>query len=170
MTKRKVRSQNWQFDSQPLKVRNRPDFLAWRWRATYRWKDFNKGYNIDLDLISIEGLHTKLWASKIARVPTLGISRLLLGSLGTKWHLNAGLVARHKIRGKVVASPKSGLWWVLWVHVCSWLVRAPKCSNYALINLLFGWCRSMWVLNCLSIFLVPSWNSSMPFYPQSVAN
>ncbi len=29
------RESNWQFDSRPLKVRNRPDFLAWRWRATY---------------------------------------------------------------------------------------------------------------------------------------
>jgi len=27
---------NWQFDSQPLKVGNRPDFLAWKWRVTYR--------------------------------------------------------------------------------------------------------------------------------------
>jgi len=26
---------NWQFDSQPLKVKNRPDFLACSWRATY---------------------------------------------------------------------------------------------------------------------------------------
>ncbi len=25
---------NWQFDSRPLKVRNRPDFLAFRWHAT----------------------------------------------------------------------------------------------------------------------------------------
>ncbi len=30
------------------------------------------------------------------------------------------------IRGKVVASPKSGPWGVLWVCVCPWLVRAPK--------------------------------------------
>ncbi len=30
------------------------------------------------------------------------------------------------IKGKVVASPKFELWWILWVYVCSWLVRAPK--------------------------------------------
>jgi len=29
-------------------------------------------------------------------------------------------------RGKVVASPKFGPWWVLWVSVCLWFVRAPK--------------------------------------------
>ncbi len=30
------------------------------------------------------------------------------------------------IRGKVVASLKSRPWWILWVYVCPWLVRAPK--------------------------------------------
>jgi hypothetical protein len=33
---KKGRESNWQFDSRPLKVENRPDFRAWRWRATYR--------------------------------------------------------------------------------------------------------------------------------------
>ncbi len=53
---------NWQFDSWPLKLRNWPDFLAFRWRATYHWKSFDEGYNFVLDLVSIGGLHTKLWA------------------------------------------------------------------------------------------------------------
>jgi hypothetical protein len=39
----------------------------------------------------------------------------------------------YTIRGKVVASPKSGPWWVLWVWVCPWLVVASKvfklCTN-----------------------------------------
>jgi hypothetical protein len=75
---------NWQFDSRPLKIKNCPNFLACRWRATYWWKALDEGYNFALDLISIKGFHTKLWASKIARVRTLGISRLSLGSLRTK--------------------------------------------------------------------------------------
>jgi hypothetical protein len=50
------------------------------------------------------------------------------------------------IRGKVVASPKFGLWWVLWVCVCMWFVCASKCSNYALINLLFCLCRFVRVI------------------------
>ncbi len=53
------------------------------------------------------------------------------------------------IRGKVVASPKFGPWWVLWVCVCSWFVRAPRCSNYALTNLLFSLCKSVWVIEML---------------------
>jgi len=56
-----------------------------------------KCYNCASDLISIRGLHAKLWAPKIVEVPTMGISRFPLGSPGTKWHLGAGLVARHKI-------------------------------------------------------------------------
>jgi hypothetical protein len=86
MAKRRVGSQksNWQFDSRPLKTRNFLDFLPFKWRATYRWKDLDKGYNFDLEVISIDGLHAKLWAPKVARVPTLGISRFPLWSPRTK--------------------------------------------------------------------------------------
>jgi hypothetical protein len=50
------------------------------------------------------------------------------------------------IRGKVVASLKSGPWWVLWV--CLLVIRpCTKCSNYALTNLLFG--KSVWVIKLL---------------------
>ncbi len=50
-----------------------------------------------LDLISIRGLHTKLCAPKVVVVPTLKISGFPLGSPGTKCHLDAGLMARHKV-------------------------------------------------------------------------
>jgi len=45
-------------------------------------------------------------------VPTLAISGLPFGSLGTKCHLDVGLVERYiiTIKGKVVASPKFGPW------------------------------------------------------------
>ncbi len=76
----------------------------------------------------------------------------------------------YTISENVVASPKSEPWWVLWICVCPWFVRAPKCSNYALTNLLFGLCRPCEWLNCLSIFLIPSRNSSTPLYPRSVTS
>ncbi len=57
---KKGRESNWQFDFQPLKVKNRLDFLMCKWHATYCWKALDKGYNCFLDLISIRGLHTKL--------------------------------------------------------------------------------------------------------------
>jgi hypothetical protein len=154
---KKGRESNWQFDFWPLKVRNRPNFFACRWCATYYCKPRDEGYNFASDLISIKGLHTKLWAPKVVGVPTVGISGLPLGSPVTKWHwvLVPWLGTKYTIRGKVVASPKSGPWWVLWICVCPWLVRAPKCSNYALTNLLFGLCRSMWVIELLINLLSP---------------
>jgi hypothetical protein len=94
---KKGRESNCQIDFWPLKVKNRPNFLMCKWRAIYRWKALNKGYNLALDLIAIEGLHTKLWPCKVSGVPILGISGLPLGSLGTKCHLDAGPVSRHRV-------------------------------------------------------------------------
>jgi len=65
--------------------------------VTYDSKAFDEGYNLVSNLISIEGLHTKLWGPKVMEVPTLVISRFSLGSTGTKSHLDVGLVERHKI-------------------------------------------------------------------------
>ncbi len=45
MAKRKAKSQNVNFDSYQLKVRNYPVTSAFRWHATYPWKFLNKGYN-----------------------------------------------------------------------------------------------------------------------------
>jgi hypothetical protein len=62
-----------------------------------------------------------------------------LGSLGKNdiWVQPSCLIVENIIRGKVVASPKFGPWWVLWVHVCSWFVHAPKvfqlCINWLVI-------------------------------------
>jgi len=94
---KKGQESNCQFDSRPLKVGNWPDFLACRWHETYCWKALNEGYNFSSDLMSIKGLHTKLWGPKVMGVPTLGISGLPFGSPGTKCHLDVGLVERHKV-------------------------------------------------------------------------
>ncbi len=88
---------NWHFDSWPLKVGNRPNFLACRWLATYCWKALDEGYNFALDLMSIESLHTKLWDPKVAGVAMLPISGLSFGSPGTKCHLDVCLMERHKV-------------------------------------------------------------------------
>jgi hypothetical protein len=92
---KKGRESNWQFDFRPLKVRNQPNFFVCRWRVTYYWKAFDKGYNFDFHLISIEALHEKLWGPKVTGVLTLAILGLPLGSPGTKCHLDVGLVERH---------------------------------------------------------------------------
>jgi len=56
-----------------------------------------RGLQLCFRLISIGGLHTKLWGPKVAKVLILAISGLPLGSLGTKSHLDVGLVERHKV-------------------------------------------------------------------------
>ncbi len=115
---------NWQFDSWPLKVKNRPDFFTCRWRETYCWKALDEGYNFVLDLISIEGLQAKLWRLKVVGVPTLAISGLPLGNPGTKSHLDVSPMKRCKVcyKGEGGGFPQvqavvSRPWWVLWVRI-----------------------------------------------------
>jgi len=72
---------NCQFDSQPKKVKNWPDLLVCKWRATYCWKALNKSYNFALNRTSIWSLVAKLWGSKVVEVPAGAISGLSLGSL-----------------------------------------------------------------------------------------
>jgi hypothetical protein len=67
------------------------------WRATYRWKALNEGYNFSLDLISIGGLHTKLWGLEVIRAPILEISGFTFESPRTKCHLDVGLMEKHKV-------------------------------------------------------------------------
>jgi len=55
-----------------------------RWCAIYHWKALDEGYNFVLGLISIKGLHAKLWALKVAGIPIVRISGLPLASPGTK--------------------------------------------------------------------------------------
>ncbi len=66
--KKKGRESNWQFDSRPLKVRNRPDLDVCKWSVTHRWKAFNKNYKFSSDLIPIEGLSKELCPCKVAKV------------------------------------------------------------------------------------------------------
>jgi hypothetical protein len=87
---------NWQFDSRPLKIRNRPDPSVCKWSATHRQKAFEESYKFALDLIPIRGLSWELWAPKVPRVQTGTISGLPLGSLGTKSYLDASAVEKHR--------------------------------------------------------------------------
>jgi hypothetical protein len=88
--KKKGRESNWQVDSRPLKVENRPDPSVCRWSATHYWKALNESYNFTLDLIPIWGLNKDLWIHKVPEVQTGIVSGLLLGSLRTKSHSDVG--------------------------------------------------------------------------------
>jgi len=75
-------------------------------------KLLTRGYNFASNLISIRGMHVKLWAPKVVGVPTLAISGLPLGSPGTKCHLDVSLMERRKVyyKGEGGDFPKSRLW------------------------------------------------------------
>jgi hypothetical protein len=62
---KKGRESNWQFDSRPLKVGNRP-LLDIRFEsATRRWKELDEGYNFGSDLVAIRLFSRELWAPKV---------------------------------------------------------------------------------------------------------
>jgi len=103
-----------------IKVGNRFNLLVHRWHATYSWKAFDKGYNFSLNFTSIIGLHKKLWAFQVTRVPILRIlriSRLSTWELWDKLTFGCNLVLNHREYYKREAT-KSKPWWILWVHVC----------------------------------------------------
>jgi hypothetical protein len=106
---KKGHESNCQFDSRLEKVGNRPDSLGCRKRAIYRWKALDESYNFALDRTSIQGLLTKLWGSKVAGV--------LASWKKAIWMWAPWRGPKYTIRGKVVASPKFGPWWVLCVFV-----------------------------------------------------
>ncbi len=95
--KKKCRESNYQFDSRPLKVKNRPDPNACRWSATHRWENLEKSYKFALDLILIGGLSKELWSLKVPKVQTGIVSRLLFGSPRTKSHSDVGAAEKHRV-------------------------------------------------------------------------
>ncbi len=110
-----------------------------KWRPTCSWKSLDKGYNFALDLISIKGLHAKLWAPKVAGVPTVGTLKLPLGSPETKLHLGVGPVAMHIVYYKGEGGDFPQVWAVvslvgmclLVVHPCTKMLQL--CTNQLIV-------------------------------------
>jgi hypothetical protein len=124
---KKGRKSNCKFDSRPQKVKNRPDLLIFRGRAIYHWKALDESYNFASNCISIEGLHTKLWGSKVVGVSTWAILGLPLWSPVTKSQLDVGSMASHKLYYKGEGGSFPQVWVVvnLMCPSCPWLVLAP---------------------------------------------
>ncbi len=126
--RKKGRESNWQFDSRPLKVGNRPDPGVCKWIVTHRWKALEEIYKFALDLIPIRGLSRELWAPKVLGVQYETVSGLLLGSPGIKSHLNAGAAEQRK---EYYMGEGGGFPWVRAVvsqmsPCCLWPVPTPK--------------------------------------------
>jgi len=125
---KKGQESNCQFDSRPQKVKNRPDLLSCRGRATYCWKDLDESYNFPSDRIAIWGLLAKLWGSKVAGVPFGTISGLPLGSPGKKSHLHVASVESYRVyyKGEGGGFPQVRAVMSLVCPCCPWLVPTPN--------------------------------------------
>ncbi len=69
------------------------------------------------------------------------------------------------IRGKVVASPKSGLWWILLVCVCQWFVHASKVFQLHTNQLVVWFVWFVWIIDLLII--CPSPHTRAPIHPST---
>ncbi len=99
--------------------------------------------------------------------PNLGDSKLPLGSLGTKSHLDVGAVERCKVyyKGEGGGFPQVRAVVSFVCPCCLWLVLAPKVLQLRTNHLVWVLCRPMWVNEACQLFLVPSRSSSTPLYP-----
>jgi hypothetical protein len=110
---KKGRESNWQFNSRPLKVGNR--LLAFRWCATFG-KLSTRAENY-LQTSSQSKLCTqsygppKSWESQLWKFQDSHMGVLRQNDI---WVLVLWLGIKYTMKGKVVASPKFGPWWVLW--------------------------------------------------------
>jgi hypothetical protein len=93
---KKGQESNWQFDSRPLKVRNRPVPDVCSKSATWRWKALFKGYKFGSYLVPIGGQGEELRSPKVPGVQTGTVSGLHFGSLGKKSHSDATPVGERR--------------------------------------------------------------------------
>jgi len=127
----KGRESNWQFDSRPLKVGNRPLPDLGIESATWRWKDLDEGYNFGLDLVVIKLYSRELKAFK---VPGLQPGQFR-DNFGTPtWESREKEpfgCSPHGVAQKILYG---GRWWLppnsgrgeSYVSKCPWLVPTPK--------------------------------------------
>jgi len=119
---------NWQFDSWPLKVGNRPDPGVCRWSMTHHYKDLEESYKFASNFIPIRGLSRELWAPKVSRVQSEIVLGLLLGSPGIKSHSDAGAAEKCKeyYMGEGGGFPRIRVVVNQVSPCCPWLVPTPK--------------------------------------------
>jgi hypothetical protein len=126
--RKKGQKSNWQFDTQPLKVKNRPNPGVCRRSATHCWKVLKENYQFSLDLIPIEGRNKRLWTPKVPGVEIEIVLGLHFENPGKKCHSDASAAESHK---KYYMAEGGGFlesrpWCVKWVEGCLWLVLAPR--------------------------------------------
>jgi len=104
------------------------------WLLTTKSRESTRPWCVQMDCDTplesspIRGLSKELWTNKVLGVQpkqfrdsSLGVSGQKAIQMWVSWSN-----AENTIWGKVVASPKFGPWWVLWVQSCPWFVLAPS--------------------------------------------
>ncbi len=128
---KKGRESNWQFDSRPLKVENRPPPDLRIESEIRRWKDLDEGYKFGLDLVTIRLGSRELWAPK---VPGLYPGQFR-DNFGTPtWESQEKEPFGCSRRGALQRILYGGRWWlplspgrsVSCGPKCPWLVPTPK--------------------------------------------
>ncbi len=125
---KKRRESNWQFDSQPLKVENRPLPDVCSRNATWRWKALDESYNFGSNLAPIWVRGEKLWTPKVPGVQIEIVSGPLLGSPGKKSHLDVASArsCREYYKGEGGGFPRVRAVVSQVSPSCPWLVLTPK--------------------------------------------
>ncbi len=97
---KKGQESNWQFDSRPLKVRNRPFPDVTLKSATRRWKTLDKNYNFNSRFVSIQVWGKELWPFKVLGVQSGqfqdSISGLHFGSPNKMCHSDVAFATSHR--------------------------------------------------------------------------
>ncbi len=133
---KKGRELNWQFDSRPLKVRNRclPDIQIGS--AIRHLKDLDEGYNFGSDLVAIQLCSRELWRfevpgvlpgqfrDSISGVPRIYAIRMYSPRRNAEYTIGSMVVAYS--RAKDVVSPSE--------FGSPWLVPTPKECKWILTN------------------------------------
>jgi hypothetical protein len=112
-------------------------------------KVINEGYSFASNLISIRGLHAKLWAPKVTGIPIVGISGLHLGVLGQNviWMWASWFKDRVYYKGEGGGFPQVQAVLSLMSLSCSWLILAPKVLQLCINHFVLVLCRSVWVVD-----------------------
>ncbi len=128
---KKGRELNWQFDSRPVKVKNRPLSDVRIESATWRWKDLDEGYNFGSNLVPIRFCSRELWAPK---VPGLQPGQFRDNFETLTWESREKEPFGCSLSKALQKILYGGRWWLppspgrgeSCVSKCPWLVPTPK--------------------------------------------
>jgi hypothetical protein len=106
---KKGRESNWQFDSRPLKVGNRPLPNIRFESETWLWKDLDEGYNFGWNLVAIGLYSRELWAPK---VPGLQLGQFWDNFKTPTWESQQNVPFGCSLRHELQRILHGGRWWL----------------------------------------------------------